>query len=200
MYRTLNLLLRTVNSIRFYYWGRYHQERSSQLITLKNQILLVKNLNLQSSSLVGWVAKFSVVKTRQFWNLLSSHLRFWVSFNLLSSQRLIFRLPKNPVPPEVHFHNNGFWSHDEVTFYNREYHYCCTPLDHFNKLIPLIVTICQDPCFFHFVPLRKLGAYYLRWAVHGGTTVICISSAMVLIGNGMWMERNTKLSEMLVNS
>ena len=45
-------------------WGRYHQERSSQLITLENQMFPVKNLNLQSSSLVGLVANASVVKTR----------------------------------------------------------------------------------------------------------------------------------------
>ena len=80
-------------------WGRYHQEPSSQLITLKSQIFPVKNSNLQSSGLVGLVAKSSVFKNRQFWNLLSSHLRFWVSSNLLSSQGLILRLPKNPVTP-----------------------------------------------------------------------------------------------------
>ena len=56
--------------------------------------------NLQSSGLVGLVAKSSVFKTRQFWNLLSSHLRFWASFILLSSKGLIFRLPKNPVTPK----------------------------------------------------------------------------------------------------
>ena len=79
--------------------GRYHQEPSSQLITLKSQIFLVKNSNLQSSGLVGLVAKSSVFKPRQFWNLLSSHLRFWMSFNLLSPQGHIFGLPKNPVTP-----------------------------------------------------------------------------------------------------
>ena len=96
------------------FWGKYHQELSSQLITLKSRIFLVKNSNLQSSGLVGLVAKSSVFKSRQFWNLLSSHLRFWWSFNLLSSQGLIFRLPKNPVTPlqlwkknvHVSFHQN----------------------------------------------------------------------------------------------
>ena len=78
--------------------GGYHQEQSSQLITLNSQIFPIKNANLQSS---GLVAKSSVFKTRQFWNLLSSHLRFWVSFNLLSSQRRVFRLPKNPVTPPL---------------------------------------------------------------------------------------------------
>ena len=87
-------------AVSLYCWGRYHQQRSSQLITLKSRIFPVKNANLQSSGLVGLVAKSSVFKTGQFWNLLSSHLRFWVSFNLLSSQRLIFRLPKNPVTPQ----------------------------------------------------------------------------------------------------
>ena len=66
-------------------WGRYHQKLSSQLITLKSQIFPIKNSNLQSSGLVGSDAKSSVFKTRQFWNLLSSHLRFWVSFNLISA-------------------------------------------------------------------------------------------------------------------
>ena len=65
-------------------WGRYHQDPSSQLIILKSQIFPVKNSNLQSSGLVGLVTKSSVFKTRQFWNLLSSYFRFWLSFNLLS--------------------------------------------------------------------------------------------------------------------
>ena len=73
----------------FHIRGRYHQEQSSQLITHKSQIFPVKNSNLQFS---GIVAKSSVFKTRQLRSLLSSHLRFWVSFNHLSSQRLIFRL------------------------------------------------------------------------------------------------------------
>ena len=47
-------------------WGRYHQEQSSQLITLKSQIFPVKSSNLQSSGLVVLVAKSSVFKTRQF--------------------------------------------------------------------------------------------------------------------------------------
>ena len=90
-------------------WGGYHQELSSQLITLKSQIFPFKNSNLQSYGLGGLVTKSSVLQTRQVWNLLSSHLRFWVSFNLLSfwvsfnllsSQGLIFRLPKNPVTPQ----------------------------------------------------------------------------------------------------
>ena len=47
------------------------------------------------------MAKSSVFKTRKFSNLLSSHLRFWVSFDLLSSQGLIFKLPKHPVTPHL---------------------------------------------------------------------------------------------------
>ena len=47
-------------------WGRYHQEQSSQLITLKSQIFPVKNANLRSSGLVGLVAKSSVFKPGQF--------------------------------------------------------------------------------------------------------------------------------------
>ena len=79
---------------------------TSPLITFKSRVFPDKNANLQfsglvGSGLVGLIAKSSVFKTRQFWNLLSSHLRFWVSFNLLSSQRLIFRLPKNPVTPQT---------------------------------------------------------------------------------------------------
>ena len=92
-----------------YVRGRYHQEPSSQFITLMSQIFPVKNSNLQSSGLVGLVAKSSVFKTGKFWNLLSSHLRFWVSFNLLSSQGLIFRLPKNPVTPPCQDRNDYTW-------------------------------------------------------------------------------------------
>ena len=84
-----------------HYWGRYQQDPSSQLITPNSQIFPVKNSNLQSSGLVGLLSKSSVFKTRQFWNLLSSHIRFWVSFILLSSQGLIFRLPKNLVTPPL---------------------------------------------------------------------------------------------------
>ena len=71
-------------------WCRYHQEPSSQSITLKSQVLPVKNVNLCS---FGLVAKLLSSKLGNFCNLLSSHIRFWVSFNPLSSQRLIFRLP-----------------------------------------------------------------------------------------------------------
>ena len=74
--------------------GGSHDESPSQLNTCKSQIFSVKNPNLQSS---GLAAKSSVVKTRQFWILLSSHLRFWVLFNFLSS--LIFGLPKTRLPP-----------------------------------------------------------------------------------------------------
>ena len=72
-------------------WGRYHEELSSQLTTLNNQIFLVKNSNLWSSVLVA--NKSSVIKTRQIWSVLSSHLGFWVSFNLLP--------PKSPVNPAL---------------------------------------------------------------------------------------------------
>ena len=72
---------------------------SNRKRVLKSQIFPVKNANLRSSGLVGLVAKSSVFKLGNFCNLLSSHLRFWVSFNLLSSQRLIFRLSKNAVTP-----------------------------------------------------------------------------------------------------
>ena len=85
--------------------GGYHQEPSSQLITLKSWIFPFKNSDLQSSGLVGLVAKFSVFINRQIWKLLS--------FNLLSSNRLIFRLPKNPVTPSdrrsyAHIQHNFF--------------------------------------------------------------------------------------------
>ena len=84
-------------------WGRYHQEQSSQLITLKSQIFPDKNANLRSSGLVSLVSKFQssnwAIFAGNFCNLLSSHLGFRVSFNLLSSLRLIFRLPKNPDTP-----------------------------------------------------------------------------------------------------
>ena len=88
-----------IRTTTYHVLGRYHQEQSSHLITLKSQIFPVKNANLLSSGLVGLVAKSSVFKLGNFCNLLSSHLRFWVSFNLLSAQRLIFTLPKNPVTP-----------------------------------------------------------------------------------------------------
>ena len=103
-----NKLYITTKKCRRQKWGRYHQEPSSQLITLKRQIFPVKNSNLQSSGSVGLVAKSSVFKTRQYWNLLSSHLRFRVSCNLLSSQGLIFRLPKNPVTPQKIFGRHLF--------------------------------------------------------------------------------------------
>ena len=45
----------------------YHENPSSLLITLKSQIFLIKDSNLQSS---GLVAKFSAFKTRQFLCLL----------------------------------------------------------------------------------------------------------------------------------
>ena len=84
-------------------WGRYHQEQSSQLITPQSQIFPFKNAHLRPSGLVSPVAKSSVIKLGNFCNLLSSHLRFLVPFNLLSSQRLIFRLPKNPdTPPTLY--------------------------------------------------------------------------------------------------
>ena len=67
---------------------------------LFSSTLRIKNKNVQSSGLVGLVAESSVFKTRQFRNLLSSHLRFWASFILLSSKGLIFRLPKNPATPK----------------------------------------------------------------------------------------------------
>ena len=57
------------------------------------------HLRVRSSGLVGLVATSSVFQTRQSWNLLPSNLRFWVSFNLLSSQKQIFRPPKYPVTP-----------------------------------------------------------------------------------------------------
>ena len=47
-------------------WVGYHQEPSSQLIARKIQIFPVKNSNLQSSGLVGLVAKSSVFKPGQF--------------------------------------------------------------------------------------------------------------------------------------
>ena len=84
---------------------RHHQELSSQLITHKSQIFPFNNSDLQYSGLDGLVAESSVFKTKQFWNLLSSNLRFWVSFNLLSSQRLIFSLPKNHVTPFQKYFN-----------------------------------------------------------------------------------------------
>ena len=47
------------------------------------------------------VAKSLDFKTKKFWSLPSSHYRFWVFYNLLSSQRLIFRLFENPVTPQM---------------------------------------------------------------------------------------------------
>ena len=43
--------------------------------------------------------KFSVVKKGNAVSLLSSHLIFLLSYNLLSSQGLIFKLPENLVTP-----------------------------------------------------------------------------------------------------
>ena len=80
-------------------------EPSSQLITLKSHTFPVKNSNLKS---YGFVAKSWSSKLSNFWCLLSSHLRLWVSFSLLSSQRLIFILPVTPItfpPHALHYCN-----------------------------------------------------------------------------------------------
>ena len=91
------LIKKKANAIcRLIWWGKYHQEKSSQLIIFMSRMFPVKNSNLPS---YGLVAKSSVFKTSQLWSLLPSHLTFWVSFNLLFSQRLIFRLPKNLITP-----------------------------------------------------------------------------------------------------
>ena len=84
------------------YWGRYHQEPSSQLITLNNQIFPVKDSNLQSSSLVGLVAKSSVVKTRQF--LKSSVFTFTILsiFQSSFSTKANLQTSKKPgYPPNI---------------------------------------------------------------------------------------------------
>ena len=62
----------------------------------------LRNSDLQSNCLA---ATFRVFKARRFWSLLCSNLRFWASFNLLSSQRLIKSFPKtgSPLP-----HINGW--------------------------------------------------------------------------------------------
>ena len=78
--------------------GGYHGEQLSQFITLKSQIFPVQNSNLQSSASV---AKSSACKIWKFLSFLSPHLWFSVSYNLLSSQRLIFRLPENLVTPKA---------------------------------------------------------------------------------------------------
>ena len=77
-----------------YYWGLFCW------ICLK--YVPVRNSDLQSSCLA---AIFMVFKARWFWSLLCSNLRFWASFNLLSSQRLIKSFPKtgSPLP-----HINGW--------------------------------------------------------------------------------------------
>mgnify|MGYP001804940236 CR=1 FL=1 len=69
---TMNFITKTSSGIScntnlvLYVWGLYHQEPSSELITLKSLIFPVKNSNLQSSGLVGLVAKSSDFKTKPF--------------------------------------------------------------------------------------------------------------------------------------
>ena len=46
-----SLILHSWLCLKSHQWGRNRQEPSSQLITLENHIFLVKNSNLQSSSL-----------------------------------------------------------------------------------------------------------------------------------------------------
>ena len=78
-----------------YIRGRYHQEPSSQLITLKSQIFPVKNSNLQVSGFVALVAKSSVFETRQFWKasvftfkiLIVLHSSLFTRANLQTSQK-----------------------------------------------------------------------------------------------------------------
>ena len=72
--------------------GAFWDVSPGAIISL-SKIFPVKNSNFPSSSLV---AKSPVSKTRLFWSLLSSHLRFRVCFNLLSWQKLIFRLFQGP--------------------------------------------------------------------------------------------------------
>ena len=138
-------------------WGRYHQERSSQLITFRNQIFPVKNLNLPSSSLIGLVAESPVVKTRQFLNLLSSHLRFWVSSNLLSSQRPIFRLPKNPVTPP---HVQGTGNRSSIVCDRYGILSCCQFYARYLMKMTIFFT-----CFRHSIEWRKSTGKGTHWRI-----------------------------------
>ena len=76
--------------------GRYHQESSSQLITLQSQIFPVKKSNLQSSDLVGLVAKSSVFTFRISSIFQSS---FFTRANLLTSLKPGY----TPTTPKVIF-------------------------------------------------------------------------------------------------
>ena len=76
---------------------RYQREPSSQLTTPKSIVFPINNSNLQSSCPFANITSVSNTQcNRKFWNFLSSHLRFSVSLNLLSSQRLIISLPVTP--------------------------------------------------------------------------------------------------------
>ena len=55
-------------------WERYHQNPSSQLITLKSRIFPVKNASLRSSGSVFLVAKSSVFKTSQVFVIFCLHI------------------------------------------------------------------------------------------------------------------------------
>ena len=79
----------------------YHGKRSSQFSPLKSPIFRVKSSNLHSSGLVRLASQSSVFKKGNFSSLLSSHLRFLLSYNLPSSQGLIFKLPENLVTPPL---------------------------------------------------------------------------------------------------
>ena len=66
-------------------WGRYNQELSSQLITLKNQIFPVKSLNLQASSSVSKSSVQSSVFTFKNWSIFQSS--FFTKADLQTSQK-----------------------------------------------------------------------------------------------------------------
>ena len=89
-----------------------HKEQSSQLATLESQIFTIKGQIFDPLSQLP-----NLLSSKLFWSLLSSHLRFWVSFNLLSSRRLIFRLFKSPVTPYLFFlHVHGYTPLENIAY------------------------------------------------------------------------------------
>ena len=90
------------------------------LTLLKSYVAKGVNFNVQmfvwqefKSSIFWLSSQIFNLQNQAILNLLSSHLGIWVSFNLLSSKGLIFRLPKNLVIPPIHI-SKGLRSVDQM--------------------------------------------------------------------------------------
>ena len=144
-------------------WWPYMGEVSCRAVfsvdyTLKNQIFPVENSNLWSSVLVANIS--SVFKTGQIWSLLYSHSRFWVSFNLLSPRRLIFRLHKSlvsPAPPLSNFFDTfelSAWLGDNLQY---------LPVFQMPLSTKSVTVSHQDTCASHSFLKNIFTLYYITY-------------------------------------